>query len=162
MELILLLVTALIICFAFVVLFGAPYLPTLSPQIRAALDLAELKPGQHMIELGCGDGRVMVAALKQGARVTGYELNPVLALIAWLRTRRYKGRAKVVCGNFWNKQLPPAEVIFTFLLPKYMSKLDNKITQESSKPVKLISFAFVIPTKKASKEKQGVFLYYYK
>lgn len=162
MELILLLSCVLIVCFAFVILFGAPYLPTLAPQVKAALQLAELKKGQHMIELGCGDGRVMIAALKQGARVTGYELNPILAGVAWLRTRRFQGRATVICSNFWGKQLPPADVIFTFLLPKYMSKLDNKIIQEySGKKVKLVSFAFKIPNKQIQAEADGVFLYRY-
>jgi hypothetical protein len=76
------------ICFAGVILFGAPYLPTLKPQIHAALELANLRPGQTLIELGCGDGRVLIAAAHTGIKSIGYELNPLLALIAWIRTIR--------------------------------------------------------------------------
>lgn len=151
----------IVFLFSFVLLFGAPYLPTLSAQAEAALDLVDLKPGDHLLELGCGDGKVMIAAARRGLHVTGYELNPILAGVAWLRTRRYGRRAKVVCGNFWRIKLPPSEGIFVFLLPKYMAKLDTKITQESSNPVKLVSFAFAIPTKKISKENSGIFLYQY-
>lgn len=162
MELLFALALLLIFLFSFVLLFGAPYLPTLSVQAKAALDLVDLKPGDHLLELGCGDGKVMIAAADRGLRVTGYELNPILAAIAWIRTRRYGKRVKVVCGNFWGIKLPPSEGIFVFLLPKYMTKLDTKITQESSKSVKLVSFAFKIPKKKISEESQGVFLYTYK
>lgn len=160
-EIFLLLAIVLTVLFAFVLLFGAPYLPTLSPQTKAALKLANLKPGEHLLELGCGDGRVMVAAAEQGIKVTGYELNPLLALVSWIRTRRFQGQVNVVWGNFWTKKLPPAEAIFVFLLPKYMEKLDKKIIQETSGHVKLVSFAFVIPGKKVAKEDEGVHLYTY-
>lgn len=152
---------AVLLLFAFVLFYGAPYLPTLATQTAAALKLIDLKKGEHLLELGCGDGRVLIAAAEQGIKVTGYELNPLLALIAWLRTRRYGRQVKVVCGNFWSIKLPPAEGIFVFLLPKYMEKLDTKIIQESSGHVKLVSFAFTIPGKAATREKQGVYLYSY-
>lgn len=151
----------IVFLFAFVLLFGAPYLPTLSQQSKAALELVNLKKGDHLLELGCGDGRVMVAAAQQGICVTGYELNPLLFIVAWLRTRRYKG-CKVVWGNFWAKKLPETEAIFVFLLPKYMEKLNNKIIQEyCGKKIKLVSFAFVIPGKQIAAQQQGVYLYRY-
>jgi hypothetical protein len=153
---------ALVICFAGVLLFGAPYLPTLAPQVRAAIDLADVKPGQTLLELGCGDGRVLLAAARQGINAVGYELNPLLAAAAWLRTRRYRGRVKVVWGDFWRKPWPQAEAIFTFLLPKYMTKLDKKIMQYPHKPVKLVSFAFEIPGREIDGEQAGVYLYVYR
>jgi len=163
MSVLFIIILAVILAFGFVLLYGAPYLPTLKPQIKIALELADAKPGQHMLELGCGDGRVMLAALEQGMYVTGYELNPILAFIAWARTRRYRGKATVIWGNFWAQSLPPADSIFTFLLPKYMSKLDNKITQEyTGKKVKLVSFAFKIEGRPIDKEQDGVLLYCYK
>jgi SAM-dependent methyltransferase len=149
-------------CFAFVLLFGAPYLPTLKPQISIALDMLDLKPGDTLLELGCGDGRVMVAAAQRGLNVVGYELNPLVALVAWVRTRRYRKQIRVICGNFWNVQWPPAQGIFTFLLQKYTSKLDTKIVQSMPKPIKLASFAFTIPGKKPIAEKQGMYLYEYR
>jgi hypothetical protein len=161
MDWILLVLAILVLLFGFVVFFGAPYLPTLSPQVDAALKLADLKKGQHLLELGCGDGKVLVAAAKQGLRVTGYELNPVLAGISWLRTRRYKKQVRVVWGNFWLRKLPAADAIFVFLLPRYMNKLDKKVIQQSSKPVKLVSFAFLIRGKEVTAEKEGVYLYTY-
>jgi SAM-dependent methyltransferase len=156
------LAVAILICFSAVVLFGAPYLPTLKPQVQTALGLAGLKPGQTMLELGCGDGKVLVAAAKQGINIVGYELNPLLVVIAWLRTRRYRRQVKVIWGDYWHKPWPEADAIFTFLLPKYMEKLHKKVIQYGHKPVKLVSFAFEIPGKRPSAIKNGVYLYTYR
>lgn len=152
----------IILSFGIVLLVGAPYLPSLKPQIEQALKLADLKAGDHLLELGCGDGKVLLAAARQGIRVTGYELNPLLAVIAWLRTRRYRQQVKVIWGDFWGVDWPVAEVIFVFLLPRYMAKLDSRILQYSTKPVKLVSIAFAVPDKKVDKHVGGVHLYTYR
>jgi hypothetical protein len=154
-------VGVLLVCFAGVLLFGAPYLPTLKPQVKTALNLAGLKPGDTLIELGCGDGRVLIAAAKQGYKAVGYELNPLLALVAWVRTRRYRGRVRVVWGDFWRVEWPPAQAIFVFLLPRYMKKLDKKCSRYAHRPARLISFAFQIPDKKPRRRQKGVFVYDY-
>lgn len=162
MQWIALILIALVFLFGFVIAFGAPYLPTMRRQTDEALDLLELKPGQHLLELGCGDGRVMLAAARRGYRVTGYELNPILVLVARLVTFRYRSKVKVIWGNFWTKKWPPADGIFTFLLQKYMPKLDKKIAQTyKGKHVKLVSFAFSVPGKKASKKHHGLYRYDY-
>jgi SAM-dependent methyltransferase len=151
----------LLACFGGVLLFGAPYLPTLGKQIETALSLAELEPGDTLLELGCGDGKVVLAAARQGIKVVGYELNPILAMVAWLRTRRYRHNVRIIWGDFWRKELPEAQAIFVFLLPKYMKKLDTKVIQYKHKPVKLISFAFQIPDRKPNHAKNGLYLYRY-
>jgi hypothetical protein len=151
----------LIISFGGVMLVGAPYLPTLKPQIQAALELADLKPGQALLELGCGDGKVVVAAAKRGINVIGYELNPLLALVAWLRTRPYARSVQIIWGDYWRRSWPPAEAIFVFLLPKYMDKLNKKVMLEAHKPVKLVSFAFAIPERLPDAEQAHVYLYNY-
>ncbi len=150
-----------LLCFGYVLLFGAPYVPTLTPQVGAALELADLQPMQTLLELGCGDGKVLIAAARAGYNVVGYELNPILAGICWLRTRRFKGRVQVICGNFWTAKWPPTDAIFTFLHPRFMKKLDTKIIQSYTQPVKLVSFAFTIPGREPAKTKKGVFLYHY-
>ncbi len=156
-----LVVLVLVVCFGGVLLVGAPYLPTLSPQVAVALDLAALSPGERLIELGCGDGKVLIAAARRGLQVTGYELNPLLAAVCWLRTRRYRDQVTVRCGDFWRISWPPADAIFTFLLPRYMVKLDKKLIQYNHKPVKLVSFAFTIPGRQATSSTSGVHVYEY-
>jgi SAM-dependent methyltransferase len=148
-------------CFGGVILAGAPYVPTLTPQVKAALELADLQPGQTLLELGCGDGRVLIAAAQQGINSIGYELNPLMAAIAWLRTRRYRRQVKIVWGDFWGVEWPEADAVFVFLLGRFMPRLDGRLNVYVHKPIKLASFAFEIPGKRAASKKAGVFLYKY-
>ncbi|HEU4966584.1 MAG TPA: hypothetical protein VFT53_03805 [Candidatus Saccharimonadales bacterium] len=149
-------------CFVFVLLFGAPFLPTLRPQIHTALDMLDLQPGQTMLELGCGDGRVLVAAAKRGWKVVGYELNPILAFVSWFVTRRYRSQVRVVWGDFWRVPWPEAQGVFGFILPRYMGKLHKKVMQYTYRPIRVASFAFTIPQKKPAQVRRGVYLYEYK
>jgi SAM-dependent methyltransferase len=151
----------ILFCFSFVLLFGAPFLPTLKPQISEALDLLNLQPGQTLLELGCGDGRILVAASERGLLTIGYELNPILVMIARFRTRRYRKQVTVIWGNFWSLNWPPADGIFGFILPRYMIKLNTKIMQYPHRPIGVTSFAFAIPGKKPVKTRKGIFLYEY-
>jgi SAM-dependent methyltransferase len=151
----------LIFIFGFVILFGAPYLPTLKNQINSAFELLDLKAGQVLLELGSGDGRILYEAGKRGFKAVGYEINPLLVLYSKIKTWKYRDNVKIVWGNYWNKKWPQADGIFVFLLDRYMLKLNNKIIQEYKDPINLVSFTFKIPNKKTTDSKQGLFLYRY-
>lgn len=154
-----------ILLFGFVVFWGAPYLPTLKPQVKEGLDLLDLKPGQTLLELGCGDGRVMRAAAQRGINVVGYELNPILVIVSYLVTWRYRRQVRLVWGSFWTAKLPPADAVYVFLLDKYMTKLDKKIIHWQTRqavPIKLLSQAFKIPNRPINQEAGGSYLYIYK
>jgi hypothetical protein len=149
----------LILCFGGVLFFGAPYLPTLKKQTLTALELVDLKPGQMLLELGSGDGTVLVAAAKAGLNVVGIELNPLLVVVSWLRTRRYRKQVRIIWGDFWQVQWPgDADSVFAFLLDRFMPRLDKRM-QMFKKP--LASFAFQVPGRQPSAEKNGVYLYDY-
>jgi SAM-dependent methyltransferase len=151
----------LILAYGFVLLFGAPYFPSLKPHLKAALDLLDLKPGQTVYDLGCGDGRFLKAAARQGIKAVGYELNPFVFAYAWLTTRRQRKLIKVRWGNFWRADISKADAIFVFLLDKYMPQLDKKLKAEAKKDLKLASHTFKIPGKKLAAQNYGVFLYKY-
>lgn len=152
----------LILSFAFVLLFGAPYLPTLKKQQADALDLLDLKPGQTLLELGCGDGRMLLAAARRGIHGVGYELNPFLALTSRIVTWKYRDIVKIQFGNFWAYDWPETDGIYVFLHTRFMTKLDTKIIQQyGSRKVKVVSYAFKIPGKKPVKTKDALYLYEY-
>lgn len=158
----LLIATAVLLLFSFVILFGAPYLPTHRAREEDIFKLLNLKPGQTMLELGSGDGRILRLAGQKGIKAIGYELNPLLVIYSKIITWKYRHLVRVQWGNYWQLDWPATDAIYTFLLQRYMSKLDKKIMQECSKPVKLVSYAFSIKNRQLAKEINGMFLYIYK
>lgn len=155
-------VVATILISGLILLVGAPFLPTTNKARVDALDLLDLKPGQLVVDLGCGDGRFLISAAKRGLNAEGYELNPLLVAYAWLATRRCRKQVKVIWGNFWKADLSKADGVFVFLLDRFMLKLDAKIKNDSKgRRLKLASHAFKIPGRKPVARKGAVFLYLY-
>ncbi len=139
---------------------GAPWVPTFKRDVEQVLNDADVKAKTRYVELGCGDGRLVAAAARRGAEATGYEINPVLWLIAWCRNLRYKN-AHIRLGNFWNHSLSKYEVVVTFLMPKFMPRLESKMAKELTARSMLVSYVFPLPHKKPSKKRHHWFVYTY-
>lgn len=146
----------------FVILFGAPYVPTLAKTRHDALELLNLQPGQVLYELGSGDGSLIQEAAAKRLKVVGYELNPLLVLLSKWRTRKYKKQVRVVWGNFWKADFSKADGIFVFQMDRSMKKLEAKIKKETQgRQLKIASHAFQIPGKKPTQKRGAIFLYVY-
>jgi SAM-dependent methyltransferase len=158
-QLVLLSALLVSLMFGYVLLFGAPYLPTTKAQIDAALRLAGLPKGGILIDLGCGDGRILIAAAEAGYMAVGYELNPLLFAICWLRTRRLRTKIKLIYGDFWHAKWPAADAVYVFLLGRLMDKLERKIRAEGLSQIKIVSFAFRFNDLEPLASDHGVYLY---
>lgn len=152
---------AVVMLFGFVLLFGAPYLPTKKRQTETVLELMKLKKGATIYELGCGDGRVLRHFASQGYKAVGYELNPLLVIVAKMVTWKYRKNVRIVWGNFWRADLTTADGVYIFLLDNFMQRFDQKMIQRTGKPIPVVSYAFTIPDKKIITEKNGLYLYKY-
>lgn len=149
----------IILSFGWVVLRGAPYLPTLAKQTDIALDLLALQPGQLLIDLGAGDGRVALAAAKRGIKVIGYEINPILWAIAWARSLRYRRLIRIKLRDFWAMKLTKCDGVFVFGIGHIMSRLEKKLESELKKGTGVVSFTFKLPNRKPEKIAEGLYLY---
>ncbi len=153
----------MVIAYALTIPFGAVYIPTIQNQRQKALDLLDLKAGQTFVDLGSGDGGMLISAANRGLVAIGYELNPFLVIISWLRTRRYGRRVKVRLGNFWKADLSAADGVFVFLITHHMKRLDKYLGRQAvKKPLKVVSNSFEIPGRKHVKQSGPMFLYVYK
>jgi len=157
----LIVVTLLLIGFAGGGLLGAPWVPTRKIDVETVLEAASLQPNQLFIELGCGDGRLVVAAAKRGAKAIGYEINPLLWLVATLRTLRYYPRARIRLANFWSISLADADVVMAFLMPKFIPRLAAKTAHELKPGSRLISYIFKVNGRKPVKSSDHWFIYKY-
>jgi cyclopropane fatty-acyl-phospholipid synthase-like methyltransferase len=154
-----------VISFGLPVLFGPPYVPTLRLNMNTALDMLDLNAGQTLLDLGSGDGRILVAGAQRGLNVVGVELSLFLVILSWFRTRRYRKQVKIIWGNYFYTNWPPADGVFSFMIQYQMKKLDAYMTRwqkQNKKSVRLASFAFQIPDKEAIEQRDAVFLYEYK
>jgi SAM-dependent methyltransferase len=161
MVILLLIVFVIVILFGIVLLVGAPYVPTLQKQAQDALDLLNLRPGQTLLELGSGDGRVMRAAAARGLHVVGYELNPILAAVSYFVTWKYRKQVRIIWGDFWHADFTHGDGVFVFLIDHFMARLDRKLSGPRRRPLKLVSFAYQIPGKQPIAKKKGLYLYLY-
>jgi hypothetical protein len=117
-------------CFGFVVLFGAPYVPTLSTELRSAfIDLYELKKNDVVVDLGSGDGRVLREATKHGAKGYGYELNPLLVLLSRVRLGR---RATIQLRDMWSVTLPAdTTLVYVFTVSRDTKRLSRFLQKQA-------------------------------
>lgn len=133
-----------VLAFGFVVFWGAPYVPSKKKDLAQALDkLYPVGSKDVLIDIGSGDGVVLRAAARRGAKAIGYELNPILVAIAKWLSRGQSGVSSHV-ANFWHVQLPPeTTVIYIFAVSRDIAKLSKKIDAEAkrlNKNLKVITY----------------------
>jgi hypothetical protein len=98
-----------------------PYVPTPQNVVDRMLEVAQVGPQDYLIDLGSGDGRILVtAARKHGARGFGVDLNPTRIAEANANARHANVTDKVQFfqSNLFDTDLTPASVITMYLLPQ--------------------------------------------
>ncbi|MEK7473613.1 MAG: hypothetical protein AAB668_02720 [Patescibacteria group bacterium] len=138
---------------------GAPWLPVRKQDIEAAFRLVDVGPDDVVIDLGSGDGRLLVEAAKRGARVVGYELNPFMAWLSRVRLKSFKDHAIIHRTNLLRADVSHATVIFIFGMGTIMSAVEKKLRREARPDVRIVSFAFELPGRTYEK-KDGIALLY--
>lgn len=143
------LIAAVVLLFGFVVFFGAPYVPSKRRELDKVFDeLYKLGIDDTVIDIGSGDGVVLRAAARKGARAIGYELNPALVLISRWLSRRYPN-VKVFTANMWRVKFPAeTTVVYVFPVSRDIEKLARKIQMEANRlggPLSVITYGCAIP-----------------
>jgi SAM-dependent methyltransferase len=147
--------------FAFAGLKGAPYVPILGRDSQALLKLAHLKPGQTLMDLGSGDGRLLSEAAAKGIKGIGYEINPFMVWISRIVCWRYRNLVTIHLADLWHTTLPPADVVYVFLMPRHMDKLHKYFTAQLRRPTRVISYAFEIPGAELIDRSHNTYVYQY-
>jgi SAM-dependent methyltransferase len=135
---------------------GPPFVPTPKKTVQDMMKLAAIKPGDIVYDLGCGDGRLLIAAAEKGAVAIGYELSMPTYLLARFRTF---GRTNISVryGDFWKKDLSDADVIVCYLLMQKMKIFEETIWLRLKPGARVVSHSFTLPNiKPTAKEGDGV------
>ena len=147
------------------------YVPTPHDVVKRMLKLAELDKTDVVYDLGCGDGRIVIAAAKDyGCRAFGYDIDAELVAIARQEAQK-QGVEKLVTierGDLFGVDLTKADVVTLYLLPEQNEKLVAQF--KTMRPgARIVAHQFRIPglvaassvdvTSEESGERHTLYLY---
>ncbi len=132
-----------------IILGDAPYVPSKREHVRAMIRLAGITPNDRVVDLGSGDGRIVLAAIQAGAKEgTGYEIVPTLVwfsrFCAW--HARLTTRAHFRCQSMWSADLSHTNVVFLYQLPSAMKPLEQFLIEQLPQGARIVSNGFLFPT----------------
>lgn len=137
---------------------GWPFFaPSRLSTVERGLDLAGVKEGDRVVDLGCGDGQILVAAARRGARVAGVELSAELVERARAALEANGFEGDVVQGDVFEFPLD-ADVLFTYLSPATLQRLEPRF-QAAEPGTRLVTIDFEAPGLVAAKRQRGLWLY---
>jgi len=128
-------------------LFIAPFVATPLPVVKQMLTVAEIKQGEIVYDLGCGDGRVAIMAAQEfGARAIGVEMREDLAKQAMGRVNELglDDRVKIVQGDMFKIDLSQADVVTLYLTTSANDKVKPKLEAELKPGARVVSHDYEI------------------
>lgn len=125
----------------------APFITTPQDVVEAMLRFAGTGPSDVVVDLGSGDGRIVIAAARKfGARAIGIELDPPLVRKSReaAAAEGVAGRATFVEGNVLFADISQATVVTIYLLPGLINQLQPRFLEELQPGTRVVSHAFAM------------------
>ena len=132
-----------------------PYVPTTEPAVQEMLKLAGVSKSDVVYDLGCGDGRIVIAAAKQyGARGVGIDINPERIAEARENARKagVEHLVKFIEQDLFEADIREATVVTLFLLTEVNLKLRPKLLADLRPGTRVVSNTFEMGDWKPEKE----------
>lgn len=132
-----------------------PFVPTTEQAVKAMLKLADVTKTDTVYDLGCGDGRIVVAAARDfGARAVGIDIDPVRIKEANENARKagVHLRVKFIEQDLFKADFHEATVVTLFLLPQVNLKLKPRLLQQLKPGTRIVSNTFDMGDWKPEKE----------
>lgn len=129
---------------------GAPYVPTPTAIVDRMLTLAKVGPGDYVIDLGSGDGRLVTTAVaRYKARGgMGIDLDPKLVTLANENAAKagVADRVKFVEGDLFKANVGDATVVTLYLLPGMLGDVEAKLARELKPGTRVVSHDYPLPS----------------
>lgn len=161
----------LLICFVFALFafslsisffLGPPFVPTPKYIVQEMLDLINISEKDILLDLGSGDGAILIEAAKRGTYSVGYEINPFLTFLTKLKARinRVHKNIEIHTQSYQKADMRNATIVFCYNLPRFMISVSKKIKKELPENSRVVSYKFPIRgLTLVTKTKSGIFLY---
>jgi SAM-dependent methyltransferase len=126
----------------------APYVSSPARVVDRMLELANIKPGETVYDLGSGDGRVLIAAVeKYKAHAVGVEISPKLVVMASNNIQKagITDQARVMQGDVMEADLNGADVVIIYLATSLNAKLRPRFERLLKPGARVISHDYAVP-----------------
>ena len=131
----------------------APFVTSPIKIVDRMLELAKLKPGETLYDLGCGDGRILIAAAeKYKVKAVGVEISPKLVAEAQANIEKsgLSDQARVINGDLLDTDLSGADVVTIYLATSLNQRLRPRLERFLKAGARVISHDYAIPGWKPS------------
>ena len=123
-----------------------PFINTPRKIQKMIVNAIQLKPGQRVYDLGCGSADLLIKLEKKyQTKGTGYEISMIPYLLAKLKILLYRSEVKICQRNFYKADVSDADLVYTYLGPTPMVKLEPIFKKQLKPGAKLISYCFPLP-----------------
>lgn len=117
----------------------AIFFPSSKRIIQTILEFADLRKDDVLLDLGSGDGRILMEAGRRGVKAIGIEKNRILNWVARRKIRKAGLKnVKIIQGDIFEQDLSKASVIVAYLSRSLTLKLQRKVEKEAKKGTRII------------------------
>jgi len=141
---------------------GGPYVPSRMSRVETMIKLANITPQDITADFGSGDGRVVIAAAKAGAKMSiGYEVHPGLVMRSRALARQAGVYAKtnLLWKSMWKADVRDADVIFLYQIPYAMKRIGRLLDEQLKPGARIVSNGFILPDWTPVAEENSVRVY---
>ena len=144
----------------FISLPSAPFVPSKKTHRETMMSLAKINKKSVVYELGCGNSCIIRMASAKGAKkAIGYEVSLPLIWYGKFMCFIQKNSAQIRYGNIWKQNYSDADILFLYLLPHTMKRIQKDIWSQLKPGACIISNTFAIKGLKEVKKIDGIYLY---
>ena len=120
------------------------FVPTPNDVIEKMLELAKVTARDVVYDLGCGDGRIVIAAAKKGARAVGIDIDPkrISEANANAKAEKVTDKVRFIENDLFEANIGEATVVTLYLLNRLNEKLKPKLLKELKPGTRVVSHAF--------------------
>lgn len=144
-----------------------PYFQTSRYRVETMVELAEIKPGsltagrqEKGVDLGSGDGRIVIAFAQKGIEMHGYEIDDELRKLSENTIEKLNLKNAFIHNqDFWEKDLSEYDIVCAYPMPTIMGRLENKLKNELKPGTRILLNYFPFKHWKEKRVKDNIFLY---
>jgi cyclopropane fatty-acyl-phospholipid synthase-like methyltransferase len=124
------------------------FVPSQDATVQGMMDIANVGPNDVVYDLGCGDGKIVIAAAKRGARAVGVDIDPqrVKEATENVRAAGLEDKVTIIHGDIFdpNLKIGDATVVTLYLLQTLNEKLKPRLQKELKPGTRVVSNTFTM------------------